>query len=194
MLTERRCVVGAMALLTLLATAGQADARPRFYFDVRGVKLPPKASASLKEKAKELLIAELKKQPSVVLELGDPRPSGAGLEQALKSRRLTGYGLVVRVTKAETTLQPPAPGKVFRVLSGEVDVAIDAEKVPSGQMALAGEGNAQVGTEVKQVKDKERTEILQEALAEAIKQAVVKSITRLAAPPKPEKPVRRKKR
>jgi len=188
-------LAGCTLLLGLLAAAPAQAKGPRFYFDVRGVQVPAGSRPELKEKARAILIAELKKQASVVLELGSPAPKGEELEKALKDRKLDGYGLVLRVTKSGHTLQPPPAGKTYKVLMVEVAVAIDAEKIPSGQMALAGEGTASVGTEVTSVKEKERLQLLGEALADAIKQAVAKSITKLGQAGKPEKrPARKKKR
>jgi hypothetical protein len=193
---------GVVALAALALAAGGADAKPkaarvkgpRFYFELRGVRVPSGADATLKAKAREVLVAELKKQPLVVMELGDPAPAGAELEKELKARQLDGFGLVLRVTKADHALKPPAAGKVYKMLMVEVGVALDAEKLPSGQLALAGEGNSQVGTEVQKIKDKERKQLTIEALSDAIKQAVEKSILKLGSPAKPEKRPRKKRR
>ena len=165
--------------LAILGTAAASEGRPRFYMEVRAVKEPPKTTPSLTERGKAIFLSELKKHPQVVTELGDPPPSGPALEKALKARRLTGYGLVLRITKASHSLNPPPKGKVYRVLMVEVSVAVAAEKIPSGQMALAGEGTAQVGTEVSRVKEKERVQLMYEALTEAIRQAVDRSIGKL---------------
>ncbi len=174
----------------LAGTSPAIAAKPaKFYFEVRAVQVPAGAGADLKERARGVLLAELKKQPLVVMELGDPRPRGADLEKALKARKLAGYELVLRVVKSKHSLQPPPAGKVYKMLMVEVEVAIDAQKIPSGQMALAGEGTAQVGTEVSAVKQ----ELLSEALGEAIKQAVAKSVSRLGAF-QAGKPPRRKKK
>lgn len=165
--------------LVVVGTAAISEGRPRFYMEVRAVKEPPKTTPSLKERGKAIFLSELKKHPQVVTELGDPPPSGPALAKALKAKRLTGYGLVLRVTKASHSLNPPPKGKVYRVLMVEVSVAIDAEKIPSGQMALAGEGTSQVGTEVSRVKEKERVQLTYEALTEAIRQAVDRSVAKL---------------
>lgn len=190
-----RMPIVAWLLPGLMASAPAAAAArtPRFYFEVRGVQVPAGAAADLKERARGVLLAELKRQPVVVMELGAPRPRGAELEKALKARGLTGYELVLRVVKSKHSLQPPPAGKVYKMLMVEVEVAIDAQKIPGGQMALAGEGTAQVGTEVSSVRDKEKQELLTEALAEAIKQAVAKSVSKLGTF-KASKPPRRKKK
>jgi hypothetical protein len=196
-----RVCYGLWALAALLVTNG-ADAKPKvakvkgpkFYFEVRAVKMPAGADATLKAKAKEVLIAELKKQLLVNMELGDPAPTGAELEKELKARKLDGFGLVLRVTKAAHALKPPAEGKTYKRLVVEVSVALDAEKIPTGQMALAGDGSSEVSTEVQKIKDKERQQLTVEALSDAIKQAVEKSILKLGTPAKPEKRPRKKRR
>lgn len=185
-------------LLALIAPAyakkPKAPAGPRYYWEVRGVKAPAGSPAALKDKAKAVFLAELKKQAAIVLEL-DPKPSsGDELEKALKARKLDGFGVVLRVTKSTHELKPPAPGKAFKTLMVEVSVAIDAEKLPSGQLALAGEGNSQVGTEVKAVKEKERLQLMVEALTDAIHQAIEKSVVKLSTPDKPVRSRKKKKR
>jgi hypothetical protein len=180
-----------LAAAVLIGTFAEAAARPRLYFEIRGVKEPKGTKPSVVDRARTVLLEELKKHPQVVTDLGDPPPTD--LAKALKSKRLAGYGLVLRVTKVAHSMNPPAKGKVYRVLMVEVNVAIDAEKIPTGQMALAGEGSAQVGTEVSRFKEKERVELVKEALVEAIRQAVGKSIAKLS-PGAKKRPARRKRR
>jgi hypothetical protein len=179
-----------LALLALSLAQGDAWAKakgPRFYFELRGVQIPAGEKAELKEQAKASILAELRKHPEVVLEL-----SKEELEKQLRSRKLDGFGIVLRVVRSQHTLKPPPPGKVYRVLTLDVAVAIDAEKLPSGQLAMAGEGSAEVSTEVKKLNEKERLQLRGEALAEAIKQAVERSLQKLQAPA--PKAVRRKKK
>jgi hypothetical protein len=183
----------ATAALALVVGASSASAKPpKFYFQLRGVQAPAKSPASVKDKAKEVLIAELKKQPSVVLDLGQPA-TPEQLAEILKARKLDGYELMLRVVKSGHSLQPPPAGKLYKMLMVEVEVAIDAQKIPSGQMALAGEGSAQVGTEVKTVNEKEKLQLLGEALEKSISEAVAKSIKKLGAA-KYSKPPRAKKK
>ena len=172
--------------LVVLAFTGTAQAKaPKFYFDVRGVKVPPGTLPGLQAKTRDIFLAELKRQPVVVTDLGTPSPRGAELEKALQAKKLQGFGVVLRVVKAKHTLSPPAAGKVYKMLMVEVEVAIDAEKIPSGQMALAGEGSAQVGTEVQKVKPEEQAQLTSEALTEAVRQAVTRSISKLSTGEKP---------
>jgi hypothetical protein len=198
-----KCLLGTILLCTMLLctmllgllcpSSASAKAR-RFYCELRGVQEPKGTSPSLKDKAKTLLMAELKKHPRVVLDLGSPPPRGEELSKSLKANGLDGYALVLRITKASHSLNPPAAGKVYKVLMVEVEVSIDAEKIPSGQMALAGQGSTQVGTEVNRFKDKERVELLHEALATATREAVSKSIAKLGGGKKRVKKRRSRRR
>ena len=73
-----------------------------------------------------------------------------------------------------------------------LNMAIDAEKIPSGQITMAGEGSAQIGVEVSRFKQKELDKLTEEALADAIRQAVDKSIKKLSPPSKRKIRKRRK--
>lgn len=159
-----------------------AWAAPRLYVEIRGVQEGPQGKCGLKEQARGLLEKGLRERPEVTLDVGQPRPTGADLQRVLKSRKLIGYGLLLRITRCAHELLPPPKGKVYKLLMTDVAVAIDAEKIPSAQMALAGEGQANVGMEVSRVKEAELRQLLLEALTEATKQAVVRSVDKLAKP------------
>jgi hypothetical protein len=175
----------------MFVPCGLAEAKPRLYWELREVREPAKTKPSMKSKAKAIFNEALKKHPEVVTL--DPRPTGDDLAKTLKQRKLTGYAMVLRITKVGHSMNPPAPGKVYKVLMVEVNVAIDAEKIPSGQMALAGQGSAQVGTEVNRFKEKERVQLTIEALTEAIGQAVKRSVSKLTGKKKRRRRSRRRR-
>jgi hypothetical protein len=102
----------------------------------------------------------------------------------IAKKGLRGFDFWLLVRKVAFELKPPAPGKAYKMLSAEVDVAIEVQTIPMGEMSLAGEGNAQVGTETAKDNEKERQELLKDAVKEACKQAIVKSISKLSEPPK----------
>jgi len=183
-------------IITLLSLAISAtvSAAPKLYVEIAGVKEQGTQACKLKEKAKAALKKAFSARPEVTMTLGDPPPKGAALQKALKNKGLTGYRVVLRLTKCSHTLLPPAKGKVYKVLMVEVGVAIDAEKIPTSQMALAGQGSAQVGTEVSKIKEKEKQQLLLEALTEATKQAVGKSVDTVNKPKKTKRKRRRRKR
>lgn len=181
------CMVGG----TVVADA----ARPRYYVRVQDVKDDGAAACAIKEQGRRLLLQALDKDPSVITRLGqEPPPQDKALERVLKARKLEGYGLILRITKCAHELHPPAAGKVYKVLMVEVAVGLDAEKIPSGQIARAGNGDAQVGTEVSSVKPRELAQLRVEALKEAVGQAAGEFIKSLKARSPVKKKRRRKRR
>jgi len=186
-MTKIGCSLLAVVLLALLGSSPALGKGRKLYLDVRGVKEPERTTPSLRGMAQTVLVEELKRHPEVVTSLGDPAPKGADLVRELEARKLDGYGVVLRITKVAHSLKAPPKGKVYKVLQVEVEVAVDAEKIPSGQMALAGEGSAQIGTEVSRYKESERVQLVKEALTDATRQAVGKAVVRLGEKDKPAK-------
>ena len=181
MISARTCLICSLCLaLWACAQPAQAAGKAMFYFQVQGVRLAKGIDGKVEQQAQKLLHDILEKNPKIVTNLGDKPLAGKELEKQLKAMQLDGYGVILRVTKAQHSLEPPPKGKVFKILMVEVQVAIDAEKIPSGQMALAGEGMAQVGTETRKFNVKERDQLRGEALTDAINQAITKSVTRLS--------------
>ena len=180
-----------------LSPKTQNNKGPRFYLKIYSVKEPKGTKPSLTPLATKLLNKHLRRQPEVLLELGQKVSSRAELARVLAAKKLLGYELGLRVTKATHAMHPPQPGKVYKVLMVEVEVAIDMQKIPTDQLALAGEGSVQVGVETARFKEKERVDLLHEALRGAMKQAISRTMDKLKNPvitsrPKPRK--RRKKR
>lgn len=167
------------------AAKGKALKGPRIFFQVRGVKEIKETKPSRKELVKTLLLDELKAHPEVVTDLGEDAPKvGAELSKILKTRGLKGFDFWLLVRKVVFALKPPEAGKTFKMLTAEVDVAIEVQTIPMGEMSLAGEGNSQVGTETAKDTEKEREELLRDAVKDACKQAIVKSIAKLSERPK----------
>ena len=187
-------ILGAFCFCAAALSLGTvAEARPRLYVELRDVKEPDGTKPSLTAKARAIVLREFGKHPAVVTQLGTPAPTGAALHKVLKKRRLKGFGTVLRITKASHSIKPPPKGKGYRMLLFEVAVAIDAEKIPTGQMALAGQGTATVGTEIGRFKEQERVQLSHEALTEAIRQAVDKSVKKLNPPKGKRRRARRRR-
>lgn len=163
-----------------LAQAGREETKnpaeqapePRYVVEVREVKQVASKTCDLREDGKRLLEAQLGKVPNVTTR----RPAAA---KRSESPGAEGYALVLRIVRCEHALKPPPPGRAYRVLTADVAVALDAEKIPSGQLARAGDGEAQVGTEVQRIKPSELRELQSEALAAAIEQSVGKFVKSL---------------
>jgi hypothetical protein len=176
-----------------VAAKGKAPHGPRFFFQVRGVKELKETKPSRKELVKKILLEELKLHPEVVTDLGEDVPKdGPELSKLLKKRGLKGFDFWLLVRKVEFVFKTPEAGKKYRMLTAEVDVAIEVQTIPMGEMSLAGEGNSQVGTETAKDTEKERGELLGDAVKDACKQAIVKSITKLSEPPKKAKKAKKK--
>ena len=179
-----------------LEAGAQGNKKPRFYIKLYSFKEPAGTKPSLKPRALALLRKLLGSQPDVQLELGPRGMTRAALEKMLKAKKLAGYELGFRVTRASHAMHPPQPGKVYKVLMVDVAVAIDMQKIPTNQMALAGEGSTQVGVETARLKEKERVDLQNDALDGATKQAVSRTLNKLRNPviTSRPKPSRRKKR
>ena len=166
--------------LALTCLGSVAAAKPKYYVAIADVKHVADETCKLETRARALLERELAKHPAVLTRLGDPEPKGAALHKQLKARKLTGYAVILRITRCAHRLLPPRPGHAYKVLSVQVSVAIDAEKLPSSKMAAAGRGSAEVATEVSRVKPSELQSLRIEALDAAIDQAASEFIKGLS--------------
>lgn len=168
----------ALVLMASLLSGKQAEAKTRYFVQLQGIK--EQGDCKLAAQAGKLIKGVLAKFPQLTTELGGPVPKDKkALAKELKRRGLQGYAIVFRITSCKHELHPPAKGKVFKVLMVEVATAIDAEKIPSGQMALAGTGAGQIGTEVSRINQKELASLRAEALGVAAKQAVGRFVSKL---------------
>lgn len=154
------------------AQGAPPPARPKYYVQVQEVKQLVSKTCDLREQGKRLLTEQLTKHAEVITQLPGGVPADkAALAKLLQQQGLEGYSLVLRITKCAHSLEPPRPGGTYKVLMVDVELALDAEKIPSGQLARAGEGQAQVGAEVAQVKPSELRQLQSEAAAVATNQA-----------------------
>ena len=183
----------AAVLVMHWGSTGLARTAPRFYVAVRDVTQAKEVKCELKSAAKSLLDKTLAKHPSVVTRLDKDDLSGAKLEAELKARKLVGYAVILRITRCTDRLLPPRAGHAYKVLAVEVATAIDAERMPSSKMAAAGDGSAEVATEVTTVKPKELDSLRLEALTAAIEQAVEKFVHGLEGD-EPNQPAKKRRR
>lgn len=182
------------ALAAAVAASRPADAQPSFYVSIRTVKQTDSGECKLEKQARELLDKSLSKHPSVVTRLKDPEPTGKALEAELTARKLTGYAVILRITRCAHRLLPPRPGHAYKILAVEVRTAIDAEKLPSSKMAAAGDGTAEVATEVSRIKEKELQSLRVEALGAAIDQAAGKFVKGLSQPKQSKRRTKKRRR
>lgn len=168
-------------------TANQSYAQKRFYVHIDAIKEQVK-DCGLGDIAKSELYKSLSTSENLITK---PRFKTKEERVAfIKKQNLIGYSIVFRITQCEHRVSPPAKGKVFKVLAAEISTAIDAEKFPSSQIARAGTGNAQVATEINNLKKSEIHELKVEALKEAMKQNIKRFVQSLVN----ENPKRKRRR
>ena len=181
----------------LMGASGAAEAqtkKKRYYIKIYSVAEPKGTKPSLKPRATALLKKLLAKQPEVITSLGPKVMTRAQLAKYLAANKLVGFELGLRITKADHAMHPPKPGKVYKVLMVDVAVAINTQKIPKNQLALAGEGSASVGVEASRLKEKERVELLHEGLGVALTQAMTRTMFRIKNPVVTQKPFPRKRK
>ncbi|MDW8283007.1 MAG: hypothetical protein RMK29_14925 [Myxococcales bacterium] len=153
---------------------------PRYYIVVRDVEGPPGASSqdAAARLARTVLLEELGRRPEIVLG-GLPQDHDA-LRQELSRRRLRGYQLTLRLLSVSRALNPPPPGKQYRVLERGVRLTVIGTTLPGDQLAVGGDGESTVQADVgAQVGPHKEQELLLEALRDAIGQAVQQAIRKL---------------
>ncbi|PID38172.1 MAG: hypothetical protein CSA24_01370 [Deltaproteobacteria bacterium] len=171
-----------LLLANVLALPQLGEAKPRFFVYLRAVKEQVNTRCKLASQARALVKKLLAKDPTITLDLGAPMPkSKKALAKLLAAKKLRGYGIVFRITRCKHSLNPPAKGRRAKVLMVEVGSALDAETIPSGQLALAGIGAGQVGTEVSRIRKEELASLRADALEVAAKQSVARFITNLGS-------------
>jgi hypothetical protein len=163
-----------------LAKSGKART-PKAEIVVKGVK--DRTKCKLIEQAKQILAGELKKAGLPTVKADAPAQKG-----------ITRYGLVLHITTCSHQLLPPAKGRAYKRLAVDVGAALDAEKMPSGQLARAGAGQATVATEVTGIKPKELAQLRKEALEVSTQKAIAQFAKSLIAKKTKRKRRRRRRR
>lgn len=145
--------------------------------------------------ARDFLREALAKRPEVTLELGVPLDNPEAVKAEVKRKNLRAYELTLRVLRQERAIKPPPPGKSFRLLEQNIRLSLVGVTFPEKLLALGGDGESTVQIEVgNPVNERQESEVLTEALKDAIEQAVKQGMAKLAAgqakPPKdkPRKP------
>jgi hypothetical protein len=186
--------VAAGILLGLKGRPAAAD--PKYYIRIADTEENPGVKSGLLDEAKKILHDELAKRPEFVLELKAPADPDA-LAAELKKRNLKGYKVFVRLTHVGTEILPPREGRPYKQLQATVRAAIVGVTLPGDVMALGGDGESQSATEFggAKPKDTDQAALKQEALRDALAQAVEKALAKLSqgfmVPPS-EKPRRKR--
>lgn len=187
--------------------SGTAAAQaPRYYIHIRAVELGDSVGAASADSkvtreqesalAREKLLEALKKRSEVTMELTASPTDTAAVAAELKQRKLRGYELTLRLLKLERIVRPIPAGKKFPVLEQNIKLALVGTAIPGDVLALGGDGEATVQSEVGlQVSERQERDLLNDTMQDAIDQAINQALQKLKiGPMKPPKdPPRRKK-
>lgn len=174
-----------MMIVLALATATPALAAPtRFYVVVRGVEDADGVHSGIKDEALALFKEELGKHPELTLTAPPGLPSSddpEALKTALKQKHIKALELTLRILSVTQAINPPPPGKQYRVLVRGVKLSVFGDSLPDKVLAIGGDGESQVGAEIgaNANVDKEGKPLLVDATKEAMKQAVDMTVQKL---------------
>jgi len=181
------------------SSVAYAGGRPgQYYLVVRGVQEGDGVTSGILPELKTLFLAELKKHSELTLEAPAGLPADPeALHDELAKRKIRALEVTLRVLGVTSTVNPPRDGKQFRVLQRGVKLSVFGSTIPENVVAIGGNGESTVGTEIGKTADVEREgkPLLLDAAKEAIRQAVDMTVTKLnlaakseaAGPKKPKK-------
>jgi hypothetical protein len=168
----------------------------KFYVVVRGVDEADGVHSGIKDEALKLFTDELKKHPELTLEAPPGLPTEPdALKSALKAKKMRALEVTLRILGVTEAVNPPPPGKQFRVLVRGIKLSVFGDTLPEKVLAIGGDGDAQVGVEIGNNAnvEKEAKPALLDATKEAVRQAVEMTVTKLKMGDKPQKLSRKKK-
>jgi hypothetical protein len=172
---------GAFALTAVLLFSGAAGAT-KYYVVVRGIDEAEGVHSGVTAEAQKLFVDELKRHAELTL---DPPPGlpteGDALKSALRAKKMSALEVTLRILAVRSSVKPPAPGKQYRTLFRGIKLSVFGDTLPDKVMAIGGDGESDVGTEIgaHADEDKEGKPLLLDATKEAIKQAVDMTVAKL---------------
>lgn len=173
---------------SLVSTARAAE--PKYYVQVRSVIETEGVQSGIANEALDHLRKELQKRPECTLE--SPVPAGASedeLRAALKAKKLKGVELSLKIMAVEYAVDPPPPGKQYRVMTRGMKVSLFGNTIPDRTLSLGGDGESTIRIELgkrSEVED-EKKKLLLEASQAAMIQAVDMTLRKLEVGPTPDK-------
>jgi hypothetical protein len=195
---RRHALPLALALVCALAGASRAATAPRYYFALEEVHAVDGAPAEISVKAKTILRELLAARPEFVASLdGAPNPASdpEGFKKLLAARKIAAYQVAIKITEYDRKLAPnDKPGRSGQLLTIRVGVSLIGSKIPGGVLALAGTGGATIAAEVgANVRPREEESAMDEALKNALVQAVDAAVVEMKRPP-PKAPPKKKRK
>lgn len=182
-----RASAAALAV-TLLGSSGSVVASPKagaagkHYFKV--VAIEGDAPDATRTLARTLLEKELSGREQFTGQLGGVEASG----EALKSRGMRGFEVSLRFESITKKVDEPKAGKRGKQLTMGTRISVFGAEIPDKRLAFSGEGESTQIAEVDERRlDKEAqlmtSEVLGDAIRQAVDQAVMKlSVSKAAAP------------
>ena len=175
----------ATVTVAVLGLAGGSLARaaaPKYYFELRAVEADVPVDPELRNYAGEALKTELASRPGWSGDLG----VGTDRDQvvaALKSKKISGFDLVLRFVKVKREVKPPAPGSRLNQLAVSVGLAVLGTAIPGDKIAFSGEGDAGAEGSVPDNRmDAEASSMFKDAIKTAIGQALDQAMMKLSLP------------
>jgi hypothetical protein len=187
----------AVSLWSLFSAPALARTSAKYFVVVRGVDEAPGVESGFVDEAKQLFIAELKRHPEFLLEPPPGLPSEpAKMAKALKQKHLRAFEVTLKILDVHGELQPPKPGKIYKTLVRSIKLSVFGVTLPERILAIGGDGDAEVATEVGKSEDidKEAKQLLAECTKVAVGQAVDMTLTKLNLAGKPARLKSKKKK
>jgi len=179
----RTGIAAAVVAGGLFAPAALARAAaPKYYFELHKVESNVPVDPELRDFAGEALKADLASRPGWSSELGVGKDRDA-VVATLKSKKVSGFDLVVRFVKVQREVKPPAPGSRLNQLAVSVGLAVLGTAIPGDKIAFSGEGDASAEASVPDNRqDAEASSMFKEAIKTAIGQALDQAMMKLSLP------------
>ncbi len=187
-LRRRWVTLRAVGLVVVMGAAALGAAKParaagaKYYFELHKVESNVPVDPELRDYAAEALKADLASRPACVSELGVGTDRDSVIA-ALKSKKLSGFDLVVRFVKVKREVKPPAPGSRLNQLSVSVGLAVLGTVIPGDKISFGGEGDAGAEASVPDNRmDAEASGMFRDAIKAAIGQALDQAMMKLSLP------------
>jgi hypothetical protein len=177
--------------LLFLSSSALADKPARYFVRVRNVIEAPGVTSNFLEEAKQLFIEELKKHDAITLDWPSdlPKDDSEALIKELRKRKLKAFEVSLKIMEVKQSLDPPPPGKQYRVLQRGIKLAVFGDSLPERVLAIGGDGESTIAAEVSRSAnlEKEGKSLLGEATKVAVAQAVEMTLNKLDLNDKPQK-------
>jgi hypothetical protein len=184
----RRTFLTAGAVLPFAAAT--AAARPKagartkakYYFQIYEINIGKYEEPGLKESARTLLEKELSSRPEFTADLGDAADDAAVMAE-LKKRQLRGFKVSLRLDELSKEMKDPRPGGRLKQLAVGTKLSVFGTTLPGEKLAFGGDGEAVVEAEVVESRlDTQTPPLVNDVLAQALKQAVDQAVLKLSLP------------